>query len=391
MKNPFRKKTRSAIAYYVNDLDDSYIPGYTSFKDCDEVKRCVNIIADCVSNMTIMLMGNTSKAGDERIRNSLSRFLDIEPCKYMTRKTFVKQIVNDLYFNGNAVVLPEYGPDGYLTNLQPLVADRLSFVGDVNNTSYKILYNGITLMPDEVLHFVLRPHRTMPYKGVDCAYSLTNTIKNLAQANKTKTGFLRSEWKPSLIISVSADIEDLRDPEKREKILGSYLDTTKAGDPWLIPAGEIDVKEIRPLTLNDLAIQDGINLDITSIAADLGVPSFLVGIGDYNQEQYNNFVGTTVMFVATVLQQELTKKIIYNPAWHVKFNNKSLMQYKPSEKIKMTEPLIKLGVVSRNEGRAEFDYSPVDNPAMDEFEVLENFIPIDRLGDQLKLKGEEDE
>ena len=60
---------------------------------------------------------------------------------------------------------------------------------------------------------------------------------------------MRSKWKPSLIISIQADTEELQDKELRKKILGSYTDTTEAGEPWLIPAGEIDIKTVQPLTL----------------------------------------------------------------------------------------------------------------------------------------------
>ena len=42
--------------------------------------------------------------------------------------------------------------------------------------------------------------------------------------------------------------------------------------------------------------------------------------------------------------------------------------------------------MSRNEGRCELDYAPVDQQGMDEFIVLENFIPVAKVGDQKKLK-----
>ena len=388
MKNPFRKNKRdSTVALYLKSNEDEwYVPGYKSFRQCDEIKRCVNVIADHVSNMTIMLMGNTDKAGDERIRNSLARFVDIEPCQNMTRKALIQSIVVNMFYHGNAIVIPEYTKDHLLGNLEPLPMAECN-IEQSEEWGYQIRYQGIIFAPDEVLHFIRRPDSRRPYKGLDCGDSLTTTIKNIAQENKTKTGFLRSEWKPSLIIGVNADAEELFDQGLRKNILESY--GGKNGEPWLLPNGELDVKEVRPLTLKDLAIQESIELDIKSVAADLGVPACKVGIGEFKKEEHNNFVATTVMFVATAIQQELTKKLIYKPEWHFKFNNKSLMQFSPEEKVKMIQPMTALGAMTRNEARAEFDYSPSNAPGMDEFNVLENYIPVDKLGDQKKLKGGE--
>lgn len=394
MNNPFKKtkkRSKSTLAYWLRDSDDEFLIGYRSLRQCDEIKRGAKIIADHVSNMSIMLMENTKKAGDMRLYNSLARFMDIEPNKNMTRKNFIKQIVLDIYLEGNAVCVPEFKSDGKLGNLNLLQASRLYFQDDYTNNSYKIIYNGQTLFPDEVVHCYLWPDRNKPYKGVDCADSLANTIQNLAQENATKKGFLKSEWKPSLVVSVSADAEELINTDLREKILKSYTGTSKRGEPWLIPAGEMDVKEVRPLSLNDLAIQDGIKLDIQCVAADLGIPPYLIGIGEFKKEAQRNFVGTTIMFTATSIQQELTRKLIYNPDWHFKFNPKSLLQYSPDEKTKFVKEMTALGAISRNEARSEFDYAPSDDPAMDEFQVLENYVPVDKLGDQKKLKGDDDD
>ena len=63
------------------------------------------------------------------------------------------------------------------------------------------------------------------------------------------------------------------------------------------------------------------------------------------------------------------------------------MQYQLSEKMSFVKDMIGGGMLNRNEGGTEFDYSPVDNPAMNEYNVLENYIPVDRLGDQKKLNN----
>jgi len=88
-----------------------------------------------------------------------------------------------------------------------------------------------------------------------------------------------------------------------------------------------------------------------------------------------------------LLQQEMTKKLLYAPDLYFKFNPKSLMQYNITEKVQFVKEMMSGGMLSRNEGRVEFDYAPVDNPGMNDYIVLENYVPVDKVGDQNKLKG----
>ncbi|MFW5669182.1 MAG: phage portal protein [Acetivibrio ethanolgignens] len=375
---------RSCSAFYISDSGSDFIPiGYTRLSKQQDVQKCLFKIADLVSNMTIMLMENGTD-GDIRIKDELARKVDVYPNKNITRKTFITKIVMDMLNYGNSVVIPRYSGE-YLVEMSILPGNSISLIPCEDG--YMIQSGGTTLYPDEVLHFPYFPDENYPWRGLGITPLVKDTVKTLLQENATKKGFLQSKWKPSLIISISADTEELQDPELRKKILGSYTDTTEEGEPWLIPAGEIDIKTVQPLTLNDLAIQDGISLDLKSLAAGIGVPGFMVGIGNFNKDEYNNFIATTIMSIATIIQQELTKKLLYSPIRYFKFNPKSLMQYTLSEKMGFVKEMVSGGMLNRNEGRSEFDYSPVNNPGMNDYVVLENYVPVEKVGDQKKLKG----
>lgn len=371
------------------DARDVLCPeGYTRLTQNEEVRKCVHKVADLVSDMTIMLMKN-GKNGDIRLKNSLSQKLDIYPSANMVRKNFIYKIVTDMLTTGNSVVIPEIARGGLINDLRPTYAEALSFFED--GDSYQIRYKGKVMQPDEVLHFVFRPDDEKPFIGAGIAPLIKNEVEMLMQANATKKGFLKSKWKPPLIIATEADSEEMKDPEKRRTILDSYTKTTEIGEPWLIPSGQIEVKEVRPLTLNDLAIQDSIKLDKQAVAAVVGIPAFMVGVGAFSKDEYNNFVSTTIMSIAAIIQQELTRKLLYADDMYFKFNAKSLMQYSLTEKAGFVAQMVGSGMLNRNEGRNEFDYSPVDDPEMNGYFVLENFIPVNRLGDQKKLKGGEGE
>lgn len=382
----FRKKTRAdPVTIWLNGSDarDILCPnGYTPLSKNEEIRRCTHKIADLVSNMTIMLMQNSTN-GDLRIKNNLSKKIDIYPNSNMIRKNFIYKIVTDMILTGNSVVLPKI-KNNLIDDLQILNIDRVSFEDD--GEGYKIRYGNTVFYPDELLHFVLIPDDDYPYKGQGYSLSIKETVLNLLQANATKTGFLKSKWKPSMIMSINADVEELQNPEKRNKILGSYTKTTEVGEPWIIPAGEIDIKTIQPLTLQDLAIQDSITLDTKKIASAFGIPAFMVGIGEFKKEEYNNYISTVIMSFAQLIQQELSKKLLYDPTMYFKFSPRSLMQYDLGEKTTYVKEMVSGGMLNRNEGRNEFDYSPVDNEGMSEYIVLENYIPVAKVGEQEKLK-----
>ena len=378
------KKRSSPVALWLQGDEAKSIlmpSGYIPLTKNDEVKKCIHKIADMVSSMTIMLMENGDD-GDVRLKNELSKKIDVYPNKYMIRKNFIYKIVSDMISTGNSVVMPKT-ESGLIGDLNIWDTNGISFHGDYEG--YVIKYKQQQFDPDEVLHFVLIPDDTMPFKGQGFIPIVKDTIANLVQANATKTGFLQSKWRPSLIIKVESDAEGMQIKEEREKILNSYVGDTEHGEPWIVPASEIDVKEVRPLSLQDLAIQESIELDKKAIASAFGVPAFMVGVGTFNKDEYNNFISSVIMPITKAIEQEMTKKLVYNPTWYFQFNAKSLMQYNLGELTTHVKEMVGGGLINRNEGRNAFGYSPVDG--LNEYVVLENYIPVEDVGNQNKLKG----
>lgn len=359
--------------------------GYTRLDQNPEVLTCCRKVADLVSSMTIHLMENT-KNGDKRLQNALSRHVDITPNRFMTRKTWIEGIVMTMQLNGrgNAVVVPqtENGRMGDLV-LQPPSA--VAFQDD--GYGYRVSIAGVRFDPDEVLHFVLNPDQNRPWKGLGITAPIMEVANNLKQARKTEKGFMESNWKPSLIVKVDGLTEEFSDPERREELAKKYLETTGEGAPWIIPAELMQVEAVKPLSLADLAIKDTMELNKKTIAAIIGVPAFILGIGEYNEAEWNNFINTTVKMIAEILEQEMTKKLLTSEKWYFKFNPQSLYSYDLKKTADVYKELRAIGVVTGNEVRDRIGMSPRDEPEMDELVMLENYIPTDKLGDQKKLNG----
>lgn len=383
-KRKISKRNYNPVAVWLSGEDSKNIllpAGYAPVTNNEEVKKCIHKIADLVSSMTIMLMEN-SQDGDIRLKNELSKKIDVYPNNYMIRKNFIYKIVADMITHGNSVVYPEMAA-GFLDNLIIWDINGVSYKGD--QRSYIVQYKLQEFDPNELLHFVLIPDDLFPFKGQGFVPIVKDAITNIVQANTTKTGFLQSKWRPSLIIKVESDAEGMQIKEEREKILNSYVGDTENGEPWIVPASEIDVSEVRPLSLKDLAIQESIELDKKAVAAAFGVPAYMLGVGTFNKDEYNNFISSVIMPIAKVIEQELSKKIVYSPKWYFKFNSKTLMQYDLSELTTHVKEMVAGGLINRNEGRNAFDYSPVDG--LDQYVVLENYIPVADVGNQKKLNN----
>ena len=84
----------------------------------------------------------------------------------------------------------------------------------------------------------------------------------------------------------------------------------------------------QPLSLNDIAINESVEIDKKTVAALLDVPPFILGVGTFNKDEYNNFVRTRIKAIADVFQQTLTKGLVYNPYWYFKCKDVYKRQHK---------------------------------------------------------------
>lgn len=372
----------SQFAVWMND-GEICCQGYTRLSDCPEIMTACLRIAELIGSMTIYLMSNTDQ-GDIRIVNELSRRIDIEPNGNMTRSQWMIAIVMNLllYGKGNSVVVP-HTYEGILQSLEPIAASRVTF-NPVGNSyrDYRIAIDGRERDPASVMHFTYNPDPHYLWKGRGVTVVLRDIANNLKQAQATENAFMASEWKPSIIVKVDALTEEFSSPEGREKLLESYVKPSRTGEPWLIPAEQFQVEQVRPLSLADLAIRDTVELDKRTVAAVLGVPAFLLGVGEYSQAEWNNFIQTTVKVIVQSIQQEMTRVLITSPKWYLMLNFWSLLDYD----LKATSDILLAGAdrgyINGDEWRDRMHMAPA---GLKDYKILENYIPYDMSGQQGKL------
>ena len=368
------------------DGGDIRVQGYTRLSDNPEIQSACLKIAELIATMTIHVMENTPD-GDIRIEDALSRMLDITPNGTMNRSQWlIVNVMNMLlYGQGNAICVP-HTSDGLLDYMEPISPGRVSLTAVSGSwRDYRVLIDGIPHSPEDLMHFVYNPDPRYPWRGQGVTVTLRDIANNLKQAQKTENAFMSSEWKPSIIVKVDALADEFSSPDGRQRLIDSYLRPQQPGAPWIIPADAFQVEQVRPLSLSDIAIKDTVEMDKKTVAAVIGVPAFVLGLGAFNRDEFNHFVQTKIRIIAEIIQQEMTRCLILSPKRYIRLNYWTLLDYAFAELSKTLLQGADRGFVSGDEWRIRLHLPPA---GLNEYKVLENYIPYDMSGDQKKLESD---
>lgn len=355
--------------------------GYHMLSEAPEVAAAIWIIADLISSAPIHLMENREN-GDIRIRDALARKIDVDPWSLSTRKDWIHWIVQTELTEGEAVVIPRTA-GSLIADLIPAPSAKLS--RPIGSSSYLAWYNGHEFDAGDILHFRLRPDTLQPWRGTGLNVQLQQVVDSIVQTAETKTAYMSSEYKPPIVIAVNSD-SPMSDKDERSKFIKKYMTRKDKSEPLIIPADLMNISQVKPLSLTDLAIKDGVELDKKTVASIFGIPGFLLGVGSFNKEEYNTFISRTIIPICRGIEQELTKKLLYSQERYFRFSTRRLYSYSLKELSEISLQMRNAGLMTGNEGRNWLDLPPKDG--LDDLVMLENYLPADRLGDQKKLYNE---
>lgn len=365
------------------DADTLAVSGYTRLIDSPDVLAAIGGLADIISNATIQLMRNTDD-GDVRVRNQLARFMDISPWRHGTRKDLISWIVWTMLTTstGSAFLLP-HTERGLLSELEPM-PDAYAMSED-NGKTYYVIWQGQRYSSDSVLHFKRWPDPAQPWRGIGLRVSLRDVTANLRQAAATKKGFMSDKWKPSVIVKVDALANEFADEAGRKRLVEQYMSGSTAGEPWIIPAELMEVQQVKPLSLTDLAIKDSVELDKREVASLVGVTPYMVGVGSYSDAEHNHMIRTTAVTISNIICQELTRKLLISEEMYFQMSTRRLYSYTLQELASVADDQYIRGLMDGNEARDWLGLSP--RKGLNELVILENYIPRGMIGNQKKLEG----
>ena len=384
----FRNKTQtrksSPVGVIAITLDSPGVlvgHGYHMLSEAPEVAAAIWIIADLISSAPIHLMENAS-GGDVRVRDALARKIDVNPWSLGTRQSWVHWIVETELSEGESVVIPQTA-GATISDLSPAPGAMLH--RPVGSASYFAQYNGHSFDASDILHFRLRPDPASPWRGIGPQVQLQQVVDSIVQTAETKTAYMSSEYKPPIVIAVNSD-SPLSDETARNRFIDKYLKRTNKSAPLIVPADLMNISQVKPLSLTDLAIKDGVELDRKTVASIFGIPGFLLGVGSFSKDEYNAFISRTIVPICRGIEQELTKKLLFSENRYFRFSTRRLYSYSLQELSEIALKMRNAGLMTGNEGRNWMDLPPKDG--LDELVMLENYLPADRLGDQKKLNDQ---
>lgn len=378
---PARSRPYTTLLGYYISTDGDLPSGYHRLIDAPEVSSCINRMAAIISSATIYLMESDNRKGDRRQKNRLSRLVDIDPWPNVsTRQQWMSWIVAQLLGpgDGNAFVLPIMR-GGEIAALRPMPG--ASIQSDAEAGNYAVLWKNRSYAPDEVLHFRLFADPDEPWRGRGLRVQAQAVADNLLRADQIKAALSNPNYKPPVVISVDSDA-DLTGKAARDKFRRDYIEDNEPGQPWILPEGFVKVQQIKPLTLTDLAIRDTVELDKKTVAAIFGVPLFLLGLGQFSEAEYNNFIKTVIEPICVGIEQELTLKLLRSEQLYFQFNRRRLYAYDLQALINMDLSMADRGYLNGDEVREDAYRDPA---GLTEYTRLENYIPTDMAGNQKKL------
>lgn len=387
----FKKRSASNVGVCWIGGSSREVAGYTSLLDCPEISAAVNRISGIVSTATIHEL-RRSASGAVRVETALSRLVDVEPWPgYGSRANWMNWIVSKMLTSsdGTAFVLPVVDQStGEILSLLPMPGAHVVTVGQGAEWDYGVSWNGKTYHRSEILNFHAFSDLELPALGRGLRVQAAAVANSLAESGALKSSLSDPAYKPPLLVFVNSDA-DLFDDEKRESFRKTYLEDTERGKPWILPADLVKIEQLRPLSLTDMAIKDTVELDKKTACSIFGIPPFLLGVGAYNEKEYNNFIATVVIPLVTAIEQELTAKLLIPfddfRNHYFRFNRRHLWCYDLKTVVDINNSLSDRGHLTGDESREAAGYSPA---GLTEFRVLENYIPWDKSGDQNKLNQE---
>ena len=351
------------------------------------VKRCVGIIADNISVMSLKLHEITPTDGRIRIYNDPAINVLFEPNDYQTYFDFMNFMGISLAFRGNAYAIiirdNTYSP----VKLHPLHPDKCTLrVYSTGEIDFRV--DGQRVDYNDILHFKIFCSDN-PYIGKSPIQQHAETLgitlaASNSQARTYKSGVLKFVLKSQKPVEGPAAVN-----------LKTSLDDVINGQALsaVLPSG-IEMEKLS-MTPQEAQFIESKRYSDEEIARIFGVPASMIGAGSNGgksttEQEYQYFYQSTLLAYSVNIEQQLRKKLIqerYKSTRYFKFSYNSLLRATANERAEYYNKGIRGGWLTPNEARIYEDMSLGEG--LDQFYVEMNLMPAAKSAEYIDAKIEQ--
>jgi HK97 family phage portal protein len=347
------------------------------------VKRCVGIIADNVSVLSLKLYESTATDGRIRLFDDAAIRVLQNPNSYQTSFDFMNYMGICLAFRGNAYAQIVRDSAYRPIELHPLNPDRCEVFYSAESRGIKFTINGVEVPYDDILHFKVFCSDN-PYKGKSPIQQHAETLgitlaATNSQAKLYKTGVLKFFIKSDRKIGDPAGLKE------------SLSDIINGQDVSAVLPTGIELEKIS-MTPQEAQFIESKKYNDEDIARIFGVPASMIGAGNggvksSTEQEYQYFYQSTLLAYSVNIEQSLKKSLIAEadkPRKYFKFSYNSLMRATAQERADYYNKGIRGGWLTPNEARIYEDMKTEDG--LDNFYVEANLMPADKMSEYIDAK-----
>ncbi len=373
----------------------------TGYNNCAVVFRCINLIAQCFSNLTWIVLDNNNV----EIKNHPALELINNPNISIGKTKFLWDSMAFLLLGGNLFLLAN------MVNNKQTVKELLYLrndlieiqIGQKMHEVKKYVYNNKEIFnPSDVLHIKLFNPLDNVY-GLSPLQSCAINVDTINTSQRWNYNLMKNSGKPSFSITPTENTKMPLTPRQKQEIENEiqnmYTGAQSAGKPMIFRLPLL-LKHygLNPSELHWLEGKKDAKLDVCNA---YGVPPELVGIQEHktysNQKEARKALyQDAVLPIADLFVDEVnlflkSKKMLdKNENLRIAKAKINALQTDKNVMADASSKLVVSGQLTPNDAREYYlNLERIDKPEMDAFYMKNNITPIEITGDVNNIDEEE--
>lgn len=339
----------------------AYVPVYS----------CATLITSDIGKLTLQLMTQDRASGiwTETTSTAFSPVLR-KPNHYQTRQQFIETWVMSKVIHGNAYILKVRDDRQVVTALYVLDPTRVTpLVAPDGSVFYQLQHDDISKLPVDMPAI---PAREIIHDRMECLFHTLVGVSPIFAAylpasqglriQKNSEAFFKNMSRPSGMLLVPGDISDENAADLKKNWEENYS-AAKLGKLAVLSNG----MKYEPAAVNavDAQLVEQLKLSAEQICSAFKVPAYMIGAGQtpsynnveaLNQQYYSQCLQKLIEAIEALLDEGLG---LTAAGYRTEFLLDDLLRMDTTARVKSIAELIKVGVMSPNEGRAKFGMKPV--------------------------------